>query len=346
MTKKRLLIYALVAALLAMLFYVQFRTWRRFDWNVFFAQTKQVAHGSGPIHILLGIAFTYVAYFMRAWRWSIFLRPVKRTTVAALVAPTFVGFTGISLLGRLGEMIRPYLIARKVNLPFSSQMAVWTVERIFDFGGFAVLLISAIFLSQSLRALNYYGQFRKGGLLLIVVVAALSVSAWIISAKGGVLAAWVERTFSTHGAGIGHKLAERVREFHGGLNTIHGFTEFIQLAGVSIGMWFLIALAYHQVTEAYGLALGTIVIPQVFLLMFASMLGSLIQLPGVGGGSQLATISTLQRVFNVPPELAASCGILLWIVTFMTVIPTGLYLAHRERLSLRQLSQESQEQEG
>jgi len=193
--------------------------------------------------------------------------------------------------------------------------------------------------------LNYYGQFRKGGLLLIVVVAALGVSAWIINAKGGFLAAWIERTFSGHAPGIGHKLAERVREFHGGLNTIHGFTEFVQLAAVSIAMWFVIALAYHQVIEAYGTALGTIVIPQVFLLMFASMLGSMIQLPGVGGGSQLATISTLQRVFNVPPELAASCGILLWMVTFMTVIPTGLFLAHRERLSLRQLSQESQEQE-
>jgi glycosyltransferase 2 family protein len=83
----------------------------------------------------------------------------------------------------------------------------------------------------------------------------------------------------------------------------------------------------------------------VFLLIFASMLGSLVQLPGVGGGSQLATITTLQRVFNVPPEVAASCGILLWMTTFMTVIPTGLILAHRERLSLRKLSKESQEQE-
>jgi glycosyltransferase 2 family protein len=342
MTKKRFLIYALVTALLGALFYVQFRTWRRFDWNVFFAQTKQVLHGSGPIHIFLGIAFTYLAYLMRAWRWSIFLRPVKRTSARSLVAPTFVGFTGISLLGRLGEMIRPYLIARKMNLPFSSQMAVWTVERIFDFGGFAVLLISAIFFSPSLFFLKYYAQFRKGGLLLIVVVAALGTSAWIIRAKGGVLAAWIERAFS---GGIGHKLGARVREFHGGLDTIQGFAEFIQLAVASIAMWFIIALAYHQVIEAYGPALGAIVVPQTFLLIFASMLGSLIQLPGVGGGSQLATISTLQRVFNVAPELAASCGILLWMVTFMTVIPTGLILAHRERLSLRQLSQESQEQE-
>ena len=47
------------------------------------------------------------------------------------------------------------------------------------------------------------------------------------------------------------------------------------------------------------------------ILMFASMLGSMLQLPAVGGGSQMATIATLSSVFDVPPEMAASCGILL-----------------------------------
>jgi len=46
-------------------------------------------------------------------------------------------------------------------------------------------------------------------------------------------------------------------------------------------------------------------------------------------------------VFDVPPEMAASCGILLWLVTFAAVIPLGLLLAHQERLSLRKLSVES-----
>ena len=87
MNKKRLLAYVVVAAVLAALFYVQFRTWRRFDWDVFLAQTREVTRGWGPIHIFLGIAFTYIAYFMRAVRWRIFLGPARKTTAAALVAP-------------------------------------------------------------------------------------------------------------------------------------------------------------------------------------------------------------------------------------------------------------------
>ena len=75
---------------------------------------------------------------------------------------------------------------------------------------------------------------------------------------------------------------------------------------------------------------------QVLLLMGSSMLGSVLQLPGVGGGSQLATIAALEHIFDVPKELAASCGIMLWMVTFVAVIPLGLLLAHRERLVLAQ----------
>jgi hypothetical protein len=53
----------------------------------------------------------------------------------------------------------------------------------------------------------------------------------------------------------------------------------------------------------------------------------------------------LQVIYGIPPELAVSCGILLWIVTFMAVIPVGLVLARREHLSLRKLSHEAQAEE-
>jgi hypothetical protein len=65
----------------------------------------------------------------------------------------------------------------------------------------------------------------------------------------------------------------------------------------------------------------------------------------VGGGSQFATIEALNRIFGVPPELATSCGIMLWLVTFVAIVPVGLFLAHRERLSFRKLSVESHQAE-
>jgi len=40
-----------------------------------------------------------------------------------------------------------------------------------------------------------------------------------------------------------------------------------------------------------------------------------------------------------------SCGILLWLITFMSCVPVGLVFARREHLSLRKLSEQSVQEE-
>jgi hypothetical protein len=177
------------------------------------------------------------------------------------------------------------------------------------------------------------------------LVIVLTSGAIAIHRSGEALAHWSEQHLSHLPSNLGHRIALRIREFRTGLNTIHSKSSLLQLIAVSVLMWAVIAVAYKEVTHAYGAEKLEIPQTQVFLLMASSMVGSLIQLPGVGGGSQLATISMFVYVFEVPPELATSCGIMLWLVTFVAVIPLGLLLAHRERLSLRKLSQESHQAE-
>ncbi|MGC1437257.1 MAG: lysylphosphatidylglycerol synthase transmembrane domain-containing protein [Terriglobales bacterium] len=345
MGKKRYLAYGVVAAILAALVYLQFRTWKDFDWATFWSQGRQLS----VRHIVQATALIYFSYFLRALRWKIFLRPVrKEASTIGLIAPTLIGFTGLALLGRPGELIRPYLIARRTDLTFSSQMAAWAIERIFDIAGFTVLMVLAIFLPTELRFLpnpEIYPRLRVGGFLLVALVAGLALVASLVAKFGEAVAAWIETRFAHLASNFGHRVAQKVREFHGGLDTIHSPLSFLQLSGVSIFMWWIIALAYREVTHAYGAPLEHMTVSKVLLLMGSGMLGSLIQLPGVGGGSQLATISALQHIFGASQELSASCGILLWVVTFVTVVPVGLLLAHRERLSLRKLSEESEQEE-
>jgi len=341
MDKKRILASVVVFLILAILVYLQYRHWRTFDWGTFWSQTHRIK----KLHVLHGIALIYLGYIMRAVRWKIFLQPVRpKTTVREMVSPTLVGFTGLALLGRAGEFIRPYLIARRTDLSFSSQLAVWGVERIFDLGAFTILMMLAIFLPSALPSIphpEYYLRFREIGFILTALVVGTTVAAVVIGRNGDVAAQWVERRFSHLASNLGHKIAQKIREFGMGLNKIHGLLSMLWLTLVSVGMWYVIALSYQEVTHSYGVDALEIPVSQLLILMFASMLGSMLQLPAVGGGSQMATIATLSSVFDVPPEMAASCGILLWLVTFAAVVPIGLMLAHHERLSLRKLSVES-----
>jgi uncharacterized protein (TIRG00374 family) len=342
MDRRRAAITGIALAILAGLVYSQFRMWKNFDWDLFLTQTRSVS----AFHILHGIALIYLGYVLRAVRWKLFLRPVRpQASAVGLVAPTVVGFTGLALLGRPGELIRPYLIAKRENLPFSSQLAVWAVERIFDVGGFTFLFVLAAFFATAPKRMQSRGIFEEIAVVLIVIVVGLTLGALAVHRSGEALASWVERRFAHHASNLGHRIAMRIREFRGGLNTIHDKKSLLMLIGVSVLMWAMIAVAYKEVAHAYNTPKLEIPQTQIFLLMAASMVGSLVQLPGVGGGSQFATIETLNRIFGVPPELATSCGIMLWLVTFIAIVPVGLLLAHRERLSLRKLSQESHEAE-
>jgi len=149
MHKRKFLITALIVIVLGALVYLQVKTWSKFDWRSFKEQTEDVNVGL----IALGIVIIYFDYYLRALRWKILLRPVCDVKSSRLVAPTMIGFAALALLGRPGEFIRPYLIARKENLTMSSQLAVWVVERLFDVGAFALIMAVNVLVSPDLKDL-------------------------------------------------------------------------------------------------------------------------------------------------------------------------------------------------
>jgi glycosyltransferase 2 family protein len=358
MNRKRLVILLAVVAVLGVLIYLQFREWQRFDWATFARVTGHI----NKIKIAWAVAIIYVTYVLRAVRWKVFLRPVCRARMATMIPPQFIGFTGLALLGRPGELIRPYLIAKKEDLTFSSQVAVWAVERIFDIGAFAILMaIDVFFFARDFNLdTAITSKLRIGGGVLILLVAGMALGAWAIRRNSHGVADWLERRISGVSKKAAGAVCHKIRAFGEGLNTIHDTSSFMQLVGVSLAIWFLIAVAYREVLHSYPLltgdetariALHHMNVPHVLLLMGASMIGSLLQLPAVGGGSQLATISVLSSpaIFAVPREQAVSAGMMLWLVTFIACIPVGLFFAHREHVSLRKISEETnleeQEQE-
>jgi hypothetical protein len=351
MRKKKLLITALVFVVLAGLVLRQIREWHKFDWQTFKDQTEDI-HLS---YVLLGVALIYGDYFLRAWRWKILLRPVCKTSASRLLAPTMIGFTGLALLGRPGEFIRPYLIARKEKLSMSSQMAVWTVERIFDTGAFGLIMaLNLLIFAPTLKQLpgfqdpahpKAFGRFETVGFLLLAGVAFAALIAFRARKNPARAARFAERVLGVFSAKLGKSAYHRVHAFGEGLNTIQDVKSFLQLGGLSLLIWLIIGFTYLSVTHAYDGLASKRSLSCVLLLTAASVAGGVFQLPVVGGGSQAATIGILFGIFGLSRELATSCGIMLWLVTFMSVIPVGLFLAHREHVSLRRLEEESIEEE-
>lgn len=363
MKKKQIISLLVIVVILAVLVYLQFRSWQTFDW----AKFRRYTSGVSLWHIAAAIGLIYLSYVLRAVRWAIFLEPTKHTTTRRLLAPQFIGFSALGLFGRAGEFVRPYLIARKEELTLESQLAVWTVERAFDLAAVLLLMFGFIVLTGG-RVYHILTGAVHNGLLALAARAqhnAVVAAVAVIALASVVL---LMRRITGDPKHKSHPLQHRWHAFKKGFNTIRSWRSFALVALVSVLTWFSIAMAYLQVLHSYPQSEHTVTlssgeqlqvttrpdqvkVEDVLLLMGGSMFGSVIQLPGGVGGSQLAVISVLSssaftvEPYNLTRELAVSCGIMLWLVSFMSVIPTGVIWARFERISFLKVSEESEQEE-
>jgi hypothetical protein len=342
MKRNRWLAMGAVSVLLLVLIYIQFRTWRSFEWSAL----AQAFDSISWLHLIAGGVLIYAAYVGRAFRWSVFLRRSHPATPAQMIPAQFIGFTSVAVLGRLGEFVRPYLVARRQKLTFTSQLGVYAVERVFDLLAAAGIIAVTLSISTSVRSLPYHMEFRRFGYLGIGVALALALVAIAIRVAGLRIAEAARRLFGVISAKAGTSAQEKVLAFSVGLDAVGGWTELLLVLFYSFLTWGLIALAYVEIVHSFRIpSLASIPAAQTVVLMAASLAGSVLQLPVVGGGSQMATIQVLIKILGVAPEAATACGLTLFAVTFLSVIPAGLIFARVEQVSLSNVAKAAEAEE-
>jgi hypothetical protein len=134
-----------------------------------------------------------------------------------------------------------------------------------------------------------------------------------------------------------------IRTFLQGVAALRSRRAVFELAAYTILEWILIAACYLCVMRAFG---GTSIftLTDVFIYMGFVAFGSVVQLPGIGGGMQVVSVLVLHEIFGVSVEMASSITLVLWIITFVILVPIGVPLALHEGLNwrrLRELQEES-----
>ena len=306
-----------------------------FRWSVFVATLE----GLQWPWLLAAVGLALATYFGRALRWAVLLKPLRpHPDMRKLVSATVIGFTAVTLLGRPGEFVRPYLIARNEGLPFSSQIAAWVLERIYD-----LLMVLAIFGFALSRVRN----ISNPGPRLAWVLEVGGVLVWVLSAAALLMLVMIrryseamrQRLMDALGFLSQHHL-ERARRFLQalvqGAESTRSTKSILLLLLYTLLEWALIVGCYWCISMAFGTALGFSIADAVTFIGFVSF-GTVVQIPGIGGGMQVVAVLVLTKIFGVSVELATSIAVLLWLITFVVIVPFGLAAALHEGLSWRKL---------
>jgi hypothetical protein len=252
---------------------------------------------------------------------------------------TLIGFTAVVLFGRPGEVVRPYLIAAMSKSSFSSQIAAWVLERIWDL--LAVILIFACALSQVHVDPAHLGPglewvLHTGGSVAFVLALGAALAIPVMGILSEPMQAQILRVVRRLPAAIAPRLEHVIVAFVTGMATARRPSQLAWLAGLTALEWSVISVQTFSILQAFPASAQLGVVDSLVFLGFVAF-GSVVQVPGIGGGVQVAGAVVLAELFGLPLEAATAVAIGYWLLTWVALLPAGLIAALAAGVSWRSL---------
>jgi len=311
----------------------------------------QAVRGANYLYLFLSVVGIYACYAIRALRWQKFQAHVGPSRFWNIYNMNLAGFAAMFLLGRAAEPVRPLLIARKEKLPISGIFGIYALERILDAACTAVLAAIGLLIFESSGHLEARGTaqaFEKGARSAGTVFALIAIVAFTgliyLRLHGS---AMLERRMQGwlaqhHGWRTG--FARNLLEFVQGVQTIRSFSDVAAAVIYSAIHWYLVAAVYFLIIRSFGGRLSAMTFADSLMILIFSLVGSAVQLPGVGGGAQALAIVAFTKLYGVEQEPAVAAAMILWLVTFAVCSIAGVPLLFREGWSLGELKRMRQQE--
>lgn len=256
-------------------------TLRGLDWGAFW---KTIRNGHYEF-LLLTIPIGSANYFIRALRWSIFVRSEKKIPILSVFWANMVGYMGNAYLpARAGELLRSAFLGEKSGLGTSFILATALVERILD--AITLVLIGSISLlwlgNISPWLANAVRVMALAGILGLAVIIAAPFQEQLIQRLFG----WLPLPPK-----ISQLISKQITRFLVGMRSLQSWRRLLT---------FILLTAVIWLVDAVGTIIGVRIISQTLSLGQALILLSALGLssavpstPGYVGVFQFVAVTVL-----------------------------------------------------
>jgi len=308
---------------------------RNLDW----AQVRLAVSNANPYLLAAAVVIVCTVYLTRSLRWAALLKPLAAARLADLFAATTIGFSGIFLAGRAGEVVRPVVLSmRDPRIRPSASLVTILVERIYDMTAVALMFaVNLLWFRPQLSLEVSFDRVRLAGVIMLsAVILGIVFLTWFRK-RSSLVIDFCERLFARWRF-IPHKLSRFVlgilEQLAQALRVLVDFRELTETTGWTALIWLSIASANFLVMRAFHLQVGP---TETIFVLGWSLVGSLVPTPGGAAGAFHAATAAGLLFLGVKKEMAAALSIVLHLVDFGPALLFGIFYLIRGDLSVTKL---------
>lgn len=307
-------------------------------WGIDFSETFQIIRETEWVWFLSVYLCYFLTHTVRTIR--LWLLVEKKGSFFSIFSLNTIGFLAINIIPlRLGEMLRPYLLLEKENIPFAQAMAAIVLERWLDMCMLLLMLVG----------LGWFVELPEQGLIVsgIDIISTgqhlVSTSVILGSILGIGLVVFPEEWLSlVKKLPLGEKSYSFIFSFRLGMKTLFANPFLaIQLFILSALVWgFTMSSVYFALKAFPAIPDGISVAWSTWTITLIGMIVA--PTPGFIGVYELFCSSAL-LLWNVPKTLGTSFALALHGSQLFFTIVLGIIFLLWEGFSLRALIAKSQE---
>jgi len=211
--------------------------------------------------------------------------------------------------GKLGEILKSYLLKEENNTPVSKSAPIVLAERLTDFVSIVMLCMIGSYVFN-------YGQ------ILILIIGIVFLATIILLSL---------RTVSLKIISFFEKinfLKRHIQKIHIAYDSIYLMIRFKPLLVatlISLISWFFECLGFYVVIKVFTLSGGpdVSILSATFIYAFSTLIGAIAMLPG-GVGLTEASLTGLLVLSNIPKNISVASTIIIRLATLWFAVLVGI----------------------
>jgi hypothetical protein len=312
-------------------------------------RVAEEAKSADPGWLLAALGFELLSVLLRTHRWGVLLRPSagRRVRFGSLLKATVVSFSITGLVpGRVGEVAKPFLLARWEGLPFAAVTGTAVLDRGLDL--FALILLWLAFVlfgggGVAPDAAETLVAFDHLSYVALALFVPLGLFLWWLAPRRRILGRWVKRHPRLQAYPLVLRILAILFQFASGLDSFRRKRTILYLSVLSLATWLAVAAAIAAIFRALHMDLpwGAAVVA-----LMAISLGAAVPTPGGVGGVHKVLALALSAFYAMGPDETVAAGLVIHALLFFPAALWGLGYFLLGRVHLQEVRQAAREGRG